>query len=110
MIVPSYEWSGNALNGLSPEQIEAVQAHARDYLERIAKKLDVPSSSVQKVVAFNVPASNAILAEAGNGKTCLVALGTHGRGGWKRFLLGSVADKVIRGASVPVLVSRSPAQ
>jgi hypothetical protein len=30
--------------------------------------------------------------------------------GLPRLLLGSVADKVIRGASVPVLVHRSPAQ
>lgn len=33
----------------------------------------------------------------------LIALTTHGRGGVKRLLLGSLADKVIRGASCPVL-------
>jgi hypothetical protein len=38
----------------------------------------------------------------------LIALETHGRRGLPRLLLGSVADKVIRGASVPVLVHRSP--
>ena len=30
----------------------------------------------------------------------------HGRGGLKRLLLGSVADKVLRGAATPVLVYR----
>ena len=30
----------------------------------------------------------------------------HGRGGLKRLLLGSVADKVLRGATTPVLVYR----
>jgi hypothetical protein len=34
----------------------------------------------------------------------LIALATHGRGGIRRLALGSVADKVIRGSEVPVLV------
>ena len=38
-----------------------------------------------------------------------VALETHGRHGLSRLILGSVADKVVRGAHAPVLVHR-PAQ
>lgn len=34
----------------------------------------------------------------------LVVVGSHGRRGFKRFLLGSVAESVVRTASVPVLV------
>ena len=33
----------------------------------------------------------------------LIVVGTHGRGGWSRVLLGSVADRVLRGATCPVL-------
>ena len=36
----------------------------------------------------------------------LVAVATHGRGGVRRLVLGSVADKVVLGAGVPVLVVR----
>lgn len=36
----------------------------------------------------------------------LIALGTHGRRGLKRWLLGSVADQVVRAAHSPVLVAR----
>ena len=36
----------------------------------------------------------------------LIALATQGRGGLKRLLVGSVADKVLRGATTPVLVYR----
>jgi nucleotide-binding universal stress UspA family protein len=35
----------------------------------------------------------------------LLALATHGRGGLRRIVLGSVTDKVVRGAQVPVLVT-----
>jgi Universal stress protein UspA and related nucleotide-binding proteins len=37
----------------------------------------------------------------------LVVIGTHGRKGLNRLLIGSVADKVVRGAKVPVLVVRN---
>jgi universal stress protein A len=38
----------------------------------------------------------------------LIIIGTHGRGLMGRFLLGSVAERVVRGAGCPVLVVRSP--
>jgi len=38
----------------------------------------------------------------------LVAMGTHGRSGMSRLLLGSVADRVIRLAPCPVLTVRKP--
>ena len=37
----------------------------------------------------------------------LIVIGTHGRKGLNRLLIGSVADKVVRGAKVPVLIVRS---
>jgi nucleotide-binding universal stress UspA family protein len=39
----------------------------------------------------------------------LIVMGTHGRRGLGRFLLGSVTEHVLRGASVPVLVTRTTA-
>ena len=36
-------------------------------------------------------------------KVDLVVMGTHGRSGWQRFVLGSVADRVLRDAPCPVL-------
>ena len=37
----------------------------------------------------------------------LIVIGTHGRRGFKHFLLGSVAEEILREASIPVLVVRS---
>lgn len=45
---------------------------------------------------------------AENNTIDLIVIGTHGRRGLDRLLIGSVADKVIREAKVPVLVVRSP--
>jgi nucleotide-binding universal stress UspA family protein len=38
----------------------------------------------------------------------LIVIATHGTTGWRRFFLGSVAEKVVRIASTPVLTIRSP--
>lgn len=38
----------------------------------------------------------------------LIGMSTHGHGGLRRLILGSVADKVLRGASTPVLLYRPP--
>lgn len=50
--------------------------------------------------------ATAILDEASTSGCDLIAIATHGRGGLKRLLVGSVADKVLRGAITPVLVYR----
>lgn len=39
----------------------------------------------------------------------LIVMGTHGRRGLNRFLLGSVTERVLRGADVSVLATRSSA-
>jgi nucleotide-binding universal stress UspA family protein len=50
------------------------------------------------------PAAEAILGAVRDDDLFVVP--THGRGGIKRLVLGSVADKLIRGSSVPILVIR----
>lgn len=89
-------------NGLS------TTAPAETYLEHIAGRLRGQGLEVQTRVVVARGAAEAIRKEAGGQPNTLVALATHGRGGLKRLLLGSVADKVIRGVKSPVLVYRPP--
>jgi nucleotide-binding universal stress UspA family protein len=55
------------------------------------------------------PAASEILTAIESTKADLVVIGTHGRRGLGRFLLGSVAEKVVRASPVPVLTIRGPA-
>jgi nucleotide-binding universal stress UspA family protein len=57
----------------------------------------------QVLVGRGVATQVLALAEA-CGADCIV-VGTHGARGIERLLLGSVADKIVRGARVPVLVA-----
>ena len=49
-----------------------------------------------------------VIAEADSWKADLIVIGTHGRRGVRRMVLGSSAEGILRGASVPVLLLRSP--
>ena len=84
-------------------QRDAAQAH----LSTVAGGLRRKGARVETRVVVHSRAAEGILEEADTQQADLIALATHGRGAVSRFFLGSVADKVIRGASVPVLVYRS---
>jgi nucleotide-binding universal stress UspA family protein len=77
---------------------------ARDYLDRVASFLQERSLQVQTRVIVQPDIACAIVAEAQAHSTNLIALATHGRRGLARVMAGSVADKVLRGASTHVLI------
>jgi nucleotide-binding universal stress UspA family protein len=85
---------------------DELRQEAEVYLEKVAAGLRADGLRVQtRVVAADHPAA-AILGEAA-ASADLIALETHGRRWLSRFLMGSTADKVVRGGSLPVLVSRN---
>ena len=101
------------LSGLRPEllaQLHEVdlqkQAQGKEYLAQLVERLKEKLLSVETQIASHVQPAAAILNEAATLGVDLIALATHGRGGLKRLLVGSVADKVLRGATMPVLVYR----
>jgi len=87
---------------------EGEQIAAQKYLDGIASRLRAEGVSVQPLVVSAQSPSAVILEQARNRHCDFIALATHGRSGVRRLLLGSVADKVVRGASTPVLVYRPP--
>jgi nucleotide-binding universal stress UspA family protein len=85
---------------------EQQRKEALAYLDGVAQPLRTQGLRVETKVAVEEGPGVAILQEAVSPAVDLVALETHGRRGLSRLILGSVADKVIRGATVPVLVHR----
>jgi len=63
-----------------------------------------PSVQTEFLVRQSGEADTGILQQAAEQGTNVLVLGTHGRSGFKRFLLGSVAERVIRKSSCPTLV------
>jgi nucleotide-binding universal stress UspA family protein len=96
------EISAAAVDALATERL---RAQAQGYLDRIAERLRAEGLAAQAATMIDL-ASTAILTYAQEQAVDLIALETHGRTGLARWLIGGVADKVIRGATVPVLLHR----
>jgi nucleotide-binding universal stress UspA family protein len=78
---------------------------ANAYLETVANRLREDGLKVHTRVSVEEQPGVAVL-DAAKPPIDLIAIETHGRGGLSRLLLGSVADKVIRGSPLPVLVHK----
>ena len=88
----------------NPEMSAEVQANAAAHLGEIAAGLRALGYSVALEVVLHPDVSSAIRSYATEHAVDLIAMVTHGRGGWKRLALGSVSDSIVRGTSVPILV------
>lgn len=81
---------------------------AQDYLDDIAEEVRALGVRASANAVLGWGAADTLLELAVPGRVGVLALATHGRGGLRRVALGSVADKLVRAASVPVLVCRPP--
>lgn len=81
---------------------DAVAAAARKTLETALATVRARYPSAESAVSFGEP-WHQILESAAERGADLIVMGTHGRRGLAHAVLGSVAEKVVRGATVPVL-------
>ena len=84
---------------------EASARLARDYLERVAdgvRDQGIPTEAV----LLEGKAHAEIVRYASEEEVDLIVISSRGHSGWSRWLLGSVTDRVVRGATVPVLLVR----
>jgi nucleotide-binding universal stress UspA family protein len=96
----------------TPEQLHIAQGYLRDKadgLEEAWKERDsvMPSITCIAVRSPELDIASAILRYAEDNGIDLIMLSTHGHSGINRWLLGSVAEKVIRGADMPVFLGRA---
>lgn len=88
---------------MSAAQQQAAQAHAQ--IEELCKQGGTPVALQARLVE-DVGAASGIVQTAETEGADLVVLGSHGRSGIARLMLGSVSTKVVAESKVPVLVSR----
>jgi nucleotide-binding universal stress UspA family protein len=89
---------------IPPDPDLTVEAARRD-LDRLA--VPDPGLSPQRVIGEGDPAAE-ILRVARDEAADLIVMGTHGRTGLGRLLMGSVAEQVVRRAPCPVLTATHP--
>ncbi len=96
-----------------------VAAESARYLDKMIEEAERASQGYLKTIAASFPSLNvswvldkgraaeAIIEKAAADKGTLIAMATHGRSGINRWMLGSVAEKVLRATSNPLLLVRS---
>jgi nucleotide-binding universal stress UspA family protein len=84
--------------------IEAAVREGEQYLENVARSFT--GMTVDNCVVEQGQADQIIVEKAARDKETLIGMATRGRSGIHRWLMGSVAEKVLRGATNPLLLVR----
>lgn len=101
-------FTGEASMAFLPDLQLEVEKGARERLQALLDDEDHAMLHARPVVVTSMAISEAISAYASDHQIDLVVLGTHGRGAVAHFLLGSVAERVVRTAPCPVLTVKHP--
>lgn len=92
--------------GVDPTEAEvAVVREAEEYLHGLEERLKARGFKVDSHVRYGDEAEE-ILDHSAQKDIDLIAMSTHGRSGVKRWLLGSVAEKILRHATKPIFLVR----
>jgi len=104
-VIDKAVFAGDIETGPILEQFETIGEAVLDEVSQ-----DARTGGVESVVTHRARGSphEQILEYAAEQDIDLVVMGTHGRTGLNRYLIGSVAEKVVRLADMPVLTVRTP--
>ena len=96
---------------ITPAEVERINAgnklEAEDYLRKLTDRFKFEKIPTGWEVLLGVAAER--IADYGSkNQADLVVIATHGRSGLSRWVWGSVADRILRSACVPVLMVRAP--
>jgi len=92
--------------GLALRAQEDQEARSKEYMAEVEKQLKSEGFRVSTLLRIGAVA-DVILSAAEEMQVDAIAMSTHGRTGPARWLLGSVAERVVRNSKVPVLLIRA---
>ena len=102
---PSLDFAASA--GLYQESRQALRESGKEQLQDFVQKHTHDGFQPELLVQVGV-AADSILSLAQSQEADVIIMGTHGRRGFDRLMLGSVTDRVMRRAPCPVLVASKP--
>ena len=111
-IVEPFQPRGGTGHIFSEEDKKRIDTEHKDaaekYLAQILSRVKYKGVNVQSEIISGKPAAEGIADYATKNGVDLVITATHGRSGISRWVLGSVADRILRSSRVPVLMVRAP--
>lgn len=106
--LPAYVTLGPDASLLMPSLLSEAYDEADAYLANITRQLKAKGLAVHKAAVEPGAIADIIIEYARDAAVDCIVMSTHGRSGLGRWVYGSVADRVLRGAGVPVLLVRAP--
>ncbi len=91
---------------MASRAIEEQETKSKQYMAEMEKQLKSSGFQVSSLLRVG-PVADVILHVADELQVDVIAMSTHGRTGPARWLLGSVADRVVRASQVPVMLIRA---
>jgi nucleotide-binding universal stress UspA family protein len=105
---PSYHGGGASFEPqVFAERESERKDSAKDYLNQVSKRLEHGGAALRTEV-FVGRVTESLIDCAEQNHVDLILIATHGRSGVTRWVRGSVADRILRSANVPVLMVRAP--
>ena len=92
--------------GLAQSAVQEQEEHSKKYMTEIESQLKAAGFKTSTILRVGAVA-DVILGVAEELQVDVIAMSTHGRTGPARWLLGSVAERVVHNSKVPVLLIRS---
>jgi nucleotide-binding universal stress UspA family protein len=91
--------------------VDALRDMGKQLVEDAEKKVQASGLKAESVILeiMGGGAADSIIAEARTWRADLIVLGTHGRRGARRLVMGSDAEEIVRSAPMPVLLVRAEA-
>ncbi|HEY2986699.1 MAG TPA: universal stress protein [Candidatus Binatia bacterium] len=86
------------------EVFDALEKNARQSMAKLIKRKRLKPRQCRSLVVTGVNAADVIAAAAKKSRAAMIIMGSHGKTGWQRFLLGSTAERTLRYAQCPVLI------
>jgi len=105
--IPVMPEGHGAINFNIPEYQKEMENAAREQIDKVVERWVAADVNTTARVAQGDPAQE-IANAAAETEADLVVISTHGRTGWRRFVTGSVTEKVVRLAERPVLTIHFP--
>lgn len=99
-----YSGVGDAVASGMQAYVAAGLAEGQQAVERIASVAKAEGVAMDHLVIENPQVANGIVEAAQNAGADLIAMGSHGRSGLAKLMLGSVAAKVLALSPIPVLI------
>ena len=95
--------TGTFIDLAEAERINLFETVER-YQGDVSVRLQDRGINCRAVVVSDISAADALLSVAGKESPSVIVMSSHGRGAVGRWLLGSVAEKLVRGAECPIIV------